>query len=109
MHFSWLQLCVRWRMHARMHAWMHACMHAHATPALVYARLHVQIQSIDDIVNGPAAIKLLYMSSEAKIKDVALPHIDSALQGTSADWTQAVDTMLEVVPKGALSAPANFA
>ena len=60
----------------------------------------MQIQTLDEILNGPPVIKLLFMAAEEHIRTTVLPHFDTALVGTSASWTQAVDTMLEVVPKG---------
>lgn len=61
----------------------------------------LQEQDLEQIVRGPRAIKLLFMSSEEAIKHEAWPALEAALEGTSAGLTQAVDTMLEVVPKGA--------
>ena len=64
---------------------------------------HVQVLTLDQILAGPPAIKILFMSTEERIQEEALPHFEAALAGTSADWTQAVDTMLEVVPKGEIA------
>jgi hypothetical protein len=50
---------------------------------------------------GPPVIKILFIASESTIEANVIPHFEAALARTSASWTQAVDTMLEVVPVGA--------
>lgn len=50
---------------------------------------------------GAPVRKLLFMSDVATIEARTLPALDSMLEGTDASTTQAVETMAEVVPKGA--------
>ena len=60
----------------------------------------MQVQTLHEILHGPAVRKILFMDTERTIQDTVLPHFRDCLAGTEADWTQAVDTMLEVVPRG---------
>lgn len=45
--------------------------------------------------------KLLFMSTPKEISEKVMPAIEASLVGTEAESTQAVDSMLEVVPAGA--------
>lgn len=60
----------------------------------------LQVMTLDEIMAGPAVKKLLFMSRPAEISAKVMPDIEAALVGTDAESTQAVDSMLEVVPKG---------
>lgn len=66
----------------------------------------VQERELEDILSGPPVRKLLLMSDAATIEASTLPELDGMLEGTDASTTQAVDTMAEVVPKGASLADA---
>ena len=52
------------------------------------------------ILAGPAVKKILFMSSEARINNEIIPHFYACLQETDTDLTQAVPTMLEILPGG---------
>lgn len=58
--------------------------------------------SLEDILAGPPVKKILFMAKKEAIEGNVVPHFEQVLVGTGADWTQAVDTMFEVVPRGAL-------
>ena len=56
--------------------------------------------SLEMILAGPAVKKILFMSSEARINNEIIPHFYACLQETDTDLTQAVPTMLEILPGG---------
>lgn len=56
--------------------------------------------TLDDIVDGPEVKKVLLMSTADVIENRVLGHFDATLPGSGATWTQALDTMLEIVPEG---------
>lgn len=60
----------------------------------------VQVITLDELLAGPAVKKLLFMSNPEEISDKVMPDMDASLVDTDAESTQAVDTMLEVVPRG---------
>jgi hydroxymethylpyrimidine pyrophosphatase-like HAD family hydrolase len=60
----------------------------------------VQVITLDELLAGPAVKKLLFMSSPQEIASKVVPDIEAMLVGTDAESTQAVDSMLEVVPRG---------
>jgi hypothetical protein len=70
--------------------------------------LPVQILTVDEILDGPAVRKILFMTEAAFVESQMKPHFDRELVGTGAEWTQAVDTMLEVVPEGALASVSDI-
>lgn len=61
-----------------------------------------EVMPLEELLAGPAVKKLLYMTEPQEIDDVVKPRMERMLAGTSADTTQAVDSMLEVVPRGAV-------
>ena len=62
-----------------------------------------EVMPLEDLLAGPAVKKLLFMTEPQEIDDVVKPHLERMMAGTTADTTQAVDSMLEVVPRGILS------
>jgi hypothetical protein len=56
---------------------------------------------MQQLLDGPPVRKILFMSTEEIIAGKVAPDITAMLEGTEAGLTIAVDTMLEVVPKGA--------
>lgn len=58
-----------------------------------------QVITLDELLVGPAVKKLLFMSSPDEISGKVMPDL-ARLVGTHAESTQAVDSMLEVVPRG---------
>jgi hypothetical protein len=61
----------------------------------------LQIMHLDEILEGPAVRKILFMTEAPFVESAMKPHFDAELSETGAEWTQAVDTMLEIVPQGA--------
>lgn len=59
------------------------------------------IVDLEAILQGPPVRKILFMTDARVVQQELKPHFDAALVGSGAEWTQAVDTMLEVVPAGA--------
>lgn len=59
-----------------------------------------QVTPLEDLMAGPQVKKLLFMSKPEEIDDIVKPHMAQMLKGTMADTTQAVDSMLEIVPRG---------
>lgn len=66
----------------------------------VYYEPLAQVMSGEDMARGPPVRKMLMMSSKDTIKNIARPYWEKALKNTGADTLQAVDTMLEIVPRG---------
>jgi hypothetical protein len=64
--------------------------------------------SLEDILAGPPVKKILFMAKKEAIEGTVLPHFKQVLVGTAADWTQAVDTMFEIVPRGAFVSAAHY-
>ena len=71
-------------------------------PTVLSVNAHLQIKALDAILSGPPVRKILFMDTERRIQETVLPHFEACLAGADAEVTQAVDTMLEVVPKGML-------
>lgn len=64
-----------------------------------YYEPYPQVLSIDDIIQGPSVCKMLLMQDPESIK-ILRGYMDQQLELTSAGTMQAVDTMLEIVPRG---------
>ena len=65
-----------------------------------YYEPYAQVMSIEDIVRGPAIRKMLLMHDPDHILRVIRPQMDVELEATDACTMQAVETMLEIVPRG---------
>lgn len=68
--------------------------------AKIMCHLLMQVITLDELLAGPVVKKLLFMSHPEEISEKVMPDIDASLIGTDAESTQAVDSMLEVVPRG---------
>lgn len=64
-----------------------------------YYEPYPQVLSIDDIVQGPSIRKMLLMHDPDSIK-ILRAYMDDQLESTNAGTMQAVETMLEIVPRG---------
>ncbi|BDA50944.1 probable endoribonuclease YbeY at N-terminal half [Coccomyxa sp. Obi] len=56
--------------------------------------------SVEEILEGPPAKKLLFMTDSSIVDGQLRPHWTAALEGKGAEVMQAVPTMLELVPRG---------
>jgi len=65
-----------------------------------YYEPYAQVMSIQDIVRGPAIRKMLLMHDPDHIRRFIRPQMDVELEATDACTMQAVETMLEIVPRG---------
>lgn len=68
--------------------------------ARYYEPLAQECSSIQELLQGPAVRKLLFMTNPERIDGLLKPHWGAVLQGQSAELLQAVPNMLEVVPVG---------
>lgn len=59
-----------------------------------------QVMPLEDLLAGPEIKKLLFMTEPHEIDDLVKPEMERMMAGTTADTTQAVDSMLEIVPRG---------
>lgn len=58
------------------------------------------VSSLDEVLQGPALRKLLFMTRPEVVDSHLKPHWSQALEGVEAETMQAVPDMLEVVPSG---------
>ena len=65
-----------------------------------YYEPYPEERSIDEILTGPSIRKMLMMNDDVARMAALRPGMDAALLGTGAGTMVAVDTMLEVVPRG---------
>ena len=65
-----------------------------------YYEPYPEERSIDEILAGPSIRKMLMMNDDVARMAALRPGMDDALLGTGAGTMVAVDTMLEVVPRG---------
>ena len=65
-----------------------------------YYEPYPEERSIDEILAGPSIRKMLMMNDDVARMAALRPGMDDALLGTDAGTMVAVDTMLEVVPRG---------
>ena len=72
----------------------------HLLHSRYYEPLADVVSNVDDIFLGPPVRKVLLMADALKIKNEIRPLWEDALANTSASPMQAVDTMLEIVPRG---------
>jgi Cof subfamily protein (haloacid dehalogenase superfamily) len=56
--------------------------------------------SVEQILSGPKIRKLLLMADSSTISNEIRPELEKKLRDTGATPVQAVDTMLEIVPRG---------
>ena len=56
--------------------------------------------TVDEILKGPPIRKMLMMNNDVGLMQAIRPDMDDQLRGTIAGTMVAVDTMLEVVPRG---------
>eukprot|EP00892_Ulva_mutabilis_P006781 jgi/Ulvmu1/4475/UM002_0200.1 len=59
-----------------------------------------EVMPLAELLAGPEVKKLLFMTEPHAIDEVVKPQMEKLMAGTSADTTQAVDSMLEIVPRG---------
>lgn len=64
-----------------------------------------EVMPLEELLAGPEVKKLLFMTEPCEIDDVVKPHMERLMAESSADTTQAVDSMLEIVPRGVCSLP----